>query len=194
MSPRPGTKIIDAPVSTKAVASARSVVVMCKIPNGLKLQLQKTVKRPVAGRDGLEMLEFHEFTGRPYFVRGPAYPVAPPKGYPRQPVTEGGYAATPGIPKDFWDQWWEQNKMADYCRPQDGADKGMIYAEVDLDSAVAAALEHADTRSGLEPLSTDTDKNGKLIDPRAPRPISGMSMLAPEPHPNDGPSSINLPA
>ena len=181
-------------VSTKATASARTVVVMCKLPNGLRLQLQHPVERQVSGRNGMEMVTFHEFGGPVYFCRGSAYPVAPPKGYPRQPITEGGYAATKGIPAEFWAKWWEQNKNQDYCRPQGGAEKGMIYAEVDIDSAVAVALEHADVRSGLEPLSTDVDKNGKLTDPRAPRPIGGMSMLATEPHPNDGPQSVNLPA
>ena len=33
--------------------SARSVVVMCKIPNGLQLQLQRKVPRAVETRDGL---------------------------------------------------------------------------------------------------------------------------------------------
>lgn len=169
-------------VKTKPLpASTRNVVVMCKIPNGLRLQLQEKVLKEVAGRYGSEKQEFSEFRGPVYYVRGPAYPVAPPPGYPRPPIIEGGYAATAGIPADFWEKWWDQNQHADYCTPQGGAEKGMIYAEPDLESAVAAAMEHASTRSGLEPLDTATDpKTGKLLDPRSPKPInSGLQKFGP---------------
>lgn len=160
-------------------ATAHTVTVMCKIPNGLRLRLQKKVKRPVAGKDGLEMVEFSEFYGRAYYVRGPAYPIAPPAGYPKPPVTEGGYAATTGIPADFWADWLEQNKHADYCRPPDGADCGFIYAEPDLESAIAVARENEKLLTGLQPMSIETDKNGRFVDPRAPRPLmSNMTHLS----------------
>ena len=162
--------------------SARSVVVMCKIPNGLQLQLQRKVPRAVETRDGLKELMFWEKCGRVYHVNGPAYPVGTvPKGYPKQPLVEGGYAATKSIPADFWAEWLEQNKLAPYVVPPDGADRGMIWAEPDLESAISAAEEHETLMSGLEPLSTDVDKNGRFTDKRAPRPIGGgLTKVGPE--------------
>jgi len=166
---------VTAPVAkAKAIPpSARNVVVACKIPNGIWLQLQKSEERPVETRDGTKMLNFWVKGGKRYYINGPAYPVGQlPKGFPRPPLIEGGYAITRGIPADVWEQWWEQNKLADYCVAPDGAEHGMIFAYPDLDSVVDAAREQESLMSGLEPLSTETDSRGKLIDPRMPQPIT----------------------
>ena len=167
-------------------ASTRTVTIMCKVPNGLVLQLQRKVNRFEDTRDGPVARTYNAFYGKRYWINGPAYPVGTlPKGYPRPPVTEGGYAATSGIPADFWEQWLEQNKNAPYVIPPDGADKGMVYAEPDLESAISAAREHEKVLSGLEPISTDEDKDGKLTDPRLPKPLSAsLSKIGREQHPN----------
>jgi hypothetical protein len=170
------------PVADK---KSRTVVVACKIPNGLMLQLQRPVDRMEDTRGGPEPRRYNAFYGRRYFVHGPAFPVGTlPKGFPRQPLIEGGYAITRGIPAEFWEQWLQQNKLAAYVVPPDGAEHGMIFAYPDLEDTAAAAREQEKLLSGMEPLSTDTDKDGRLTDPRLPKPINmAITKIGHEPHP-----------
>lgn len=170
-------------------ASARSVTVACKIPTGLALQLQKEQPRIVDTPQGPKSVNFWVKGGKTFYVHGPAYPVSPPPGYPRAPVIEGGYAMTPGIPVEFWNDWLEQNSLADYVTSD------MIYAMPSMEDAMAWAREREELLSGMEPLSQEVDASGRLKDPRAPRPINQQIMrLAKEPHPGGGETSITEPA
>lgn len=167
-----------APQTKPLPPSARTVCVACKIPNGLVLQLQKQVDARVPDKDsssGYRIEKQWVKHGRRIIVAGPAYPVGTlPKGYPKQGMIEGGYAITRGVPAEFWEEWAEQNKLADFFVPPDGAEHGMIFAYPDLDDVASAARESENLMSGMEPLSTDTDKDGKLTDPRAPKPLNPM--------------------
>lgn len=158
-------------------SNARTVVVACKIPNGLTLQLQRPFEKFEDTRDGPQKRTYNVFYGRRYVVRGPAYPVGTlPKGFAQAkpfPMLEGGYALTRGIPRDFWQQWLEQNKEADYVVPPEGASHGMIFAYDDLGDAAAAAREQETLLSGMEPISTDEDAQGRLTDRRVPKPLTG---------------------
>ena len=159
-------------------ASTRTVIVMCKIQTGLVLQLQHPVQRMEDTRGGPEARTYNAFGGKRFTVNGPAYPVGTlPKGFPRSPLIEGGYAATPGIPAEFWEEWLEQNKQAAYVVPPEGAEHGMIYAMPSLEDAVAIAREQDKLLSGLEPISTDEDKDGKLTDRRLPKPIRDLPRM-----------------
>jgi len=163
-------------------ASSRTVIVACKVPTGLRLQLQKPLKKFEDTREGPQARTYNVFYGPVYYVHGPAYPVGTlPKGFPRQPQIEGGYALTSGIPADFWEQWMEQNKEADFVRPIAGAEHGAIFAYGTFEDVTAAARECEKVLTGLEPISTDEDGKGALIDRRLPKPISGMiTKLAPD--------------
>lgn len=165
-------------------ASTRTVTVACKVPTGMVLQLQK--KQPTLIPDGRGELKEHEFFvkhGPVHFVAGPAYPKFPPKGYPPPPLIVGGYALTPGIPAEFWEEWLEQNKLAQYVLPVNGSEHGAIFAMPTMEDAKAAAEEHEKLLTGLEPISTDVDKNGALIDKRIPRPIGlGIAKLQADSH------------
>ena len=174
----------DIPKPAKAISpSARTVTVCCKIPNGLQLQLQKQEKRYEDTRDGPIARPYFAKFGKVYHVHGPAYPTGTvPKGYPRPPEIVGGYALTHNIPVEFWEQWVEQNKLAPYVVAPDGAEHGMIFAYASHRDAVSACREYEELLSGMEPLSTDEDKNGKLIDSRLPRPQNmAVAKIAPEP-------------
>jgi hypothetical protein len=83
------------------------------------------------------------------------------------PDIKGGYAFTPNIPADFWEEWLEQNELADYVVNH------MIFALPEVASTKARAVEHEDERSGLEPLSRGVDeKTGMLKDRRIPKPLN----------------------
>ena len=87
---------------TASAVTGRTVVVACKIPQGLKLQLQHEIAVPEQGTKEHRMIKQWVFGGKSYWVHGPAYPIAAPKGFPRAPIVEGGYALTRGIPASFW--------------------------------------------------------------------------------------------
>ena len=169
------------PTTAPIPASSRTVIVACKVPNGLRLQLQKETKVREPRRDGsgYEVAIYMTPTGAPIFVNGPAYPVGTlPKGFPKMPEIEGGYALTFGIPREFWDTWVEQNKQASYVTTN------MIFACASKEDAAAKGREFEKLLSGMEPLSTDVDKDGRLTDPRAPKPLNSMlSKIGFEPHP-----------
>lgn len=161
----PGIRDIDNP------RMAGTVTVACKIPQGVRLQLQAPMKRRVPTGRGLEndyeVVDFMVFVGTPYYVFGPSMPAGgTPDGYLTPQQIEGGYALTRGIPADFWRQWLEQNKLADYVTNK------MIFA-YDAKSAKAAAREHHEVKSGLEPISRDTGKEGVLKDRRVPKSLNG---------------------
>ena len=163
--------------------SARTVTVACKVPMGLQLQLQKDMEKWDDERGGPVKRTYKVKTGKIYYVAGPAYPQGgKPKNFPREPMVEGGYALTPGIPAEFWEEWLHQNRLAPYVQATDGAEHGMIFAYGSKADTVAAAREQEKQMSGLEPLSTDVDeKTGRLTDPRMPRSMnSAIAKIQPD--------------
>jgi len=173
-------------ISAKPLApSARTVVICCKVPNGIWMQLQVKQKRPEMTRDGMTMAEYNVFGGKKYYINGPAYPNGtPPKGFPERPLMVGGYALTFGVPADFWDEWAEQNKLADFLKPTTGEDHGAIFAYPSLEETKAVAKENEAYLTGLEPLDVEPDKDGRIRDRRAPKPpTAGILKVATEPHP-----------
>lgn len=166
--------------------AARTVTVACKLPNGLVLRLQQKEDRPVESREGTKMVTFWvSKPGSPvYRVRGPEIPRGGlPEGY-KVPMIVGGYALTPGIPAEFWEEWAEQNKLADYFLPPEGCEHGAIFAYPSVESASDAADEQDKYLTGFEPMSTQVDKNGRFVDPRVPRPLTtGVAPVGFEPRP-----------
>lgn len=148
-------------VGGKAKAAGK-VTVACKIPTGLELQHCTPTKwieeTPSGSRERLR----YDRVGPTVFVRGTAYPVGTiPKGYPSRPIMVGGYALTPNVDADFFDEWIRQNKDTDMVRNR------MIFAYARRDDVVGEARENKDRQSGLEPLNPEND-------PRMPRPINAM--------------------
>src|ERR1700752_4012000 len=94
------------------VPSNATVSVASKLPMDLTLRLFRWVKRNelVMGGGSREVRIAEEVPGsKRFIVQGNSW--AQNKGAHQQIV--GGYAITHGIPKDFWEQWLEQNKDSD---------------------------------------------------------------------------------
>jgi hypothetical protein len=92
-------------------------------------------------------------------LRGTAYPRGTvPDGFPERPRIVNGAALNPGVSKDFWDAWLEQNRLNPLVS------NGMIFAHEVVDHVIGHAKETAEVHSGLEPIDP---KNRK--DPRVPR-------------------------
>lgn len=153
--------VVNAPAVHVPKKGHATVVVGCKVPVGLALQLfRKTqVPEPVQG-GGVRITDRYDRFGEVIEVRGPAYPEGPaPKGYPRRPVIIGGYAITRDVPANFWDEWLEQNKDTELVKSR------QIIAWASADDVKAEAQENRTRTSGLEPLNQDGD-------PRMSRPLN----------------------
>jgi len=127
-----------------APQSASTVSVACKLPHGLELRLFKPVKtfEPVLGGNGSREVLTHQPLPGSVQIAGNSHPQ---NHGPRSPIV-GGFALTHGVPKDFWDQWYDANKDADMVR------NGMIFAHTETRSTEAEAKEKEGLRSGMERL------------------------------------------
>jgi hypothetical protein len=144
--------------------SAATVTVACNIPNGIVMQLCKPTtwieETPSGSR---ERTRFDKF-GKRIVLAGPAYPAGmAPKGFKERPLVAGGYAMTLDVPKAFFDEWLKQNHGAPYVA------NGQIFAMQTVGDAQAKGREHAENRSGLEPLDQDMNPDK---DTRLPRSMS----------------------
>lgn len=147
------------------VHSGATVTVGCKIPNGIVMQLQQEeeVNLPVLGGGFKSVKENRPHPSAPtYTLFGNKTPI----GHAPRCLIVGGFAMTPGLPKDFVVKWFDQNKNLDLVKA------GLIIFRDTTDEARANAKEHSGLRSGLEAISPGNDpripkrpnKDGKFVD------------------------------
>jgi hypothetical protein len=136
-----------------------TVVVCCKLPSGLHLDLMKTSadgkptnilarRVTVNGTQAQRALERADDKGRPVDMEP-------------FPGAATGFGLTFGVDADFWEAWVNQNKdYTPYAR-------GMIFAHAKVENARAEAKEKGDKKagikSGLEPI--DPENPGGKIKP-----------------------------
>jgi len=151
-----------------ATAGAK-VTVACKIGVAW-FDLQLCEQRIVMENTQTGPREVKQFarTGNIVRIRGTSYPRGtPPIGFPERPAMINGYALTPGVDKDFWTKWLEQNARAPYVL------SGMIMAFENVDAMKGKTRDVTDL-SGLEPVKPDND-------PRMPLPsLKGLEGLQTE--------------
>lgn len=111
-------------------------------------------------------------TGKAVRVRGTAYPRGEaPEGFPEKPQMVLGYALTPNVLRETWEQIAEQHKRAPYFT------SGMVRAFASTADIKAYASDLETESSGLEPIQRTKDA---IIDARLPRSVNGaVSMVAP---------------
>lgn len=148
----------------KPATTGETVTVGCKTPNGLVLQLQtkQMVRYPVMGGGFHEEEQMRPDPNLPtYTLFGNRVP------FGEQPrcLIIGGFAMTPGIPRDFMDKWLSQNRQLDIVKA------GLIMVHKTTDHARGEATEKKDLRSGLEPIRPGNDVRipkrqvkGKMVD------------------------------
>src|SRR5260221_4670944 len=131
----------DARVTTRSATG--TVVVGCKLPNGLILQLSQfeANTEPVMG-GGHRDIQTGRKVGEKYTVRGPAVKWG---DIPRF-LMVGGYALTSGIPEDFWNEWVKQNNDSDIVR------RGLVVAFPKMEDVEAKCRENEKKLTGLEPI------------------------------------------
>jgi hypothetical protein len=100
---------------------------------------------------GSRAVKVYRPVGEPITVAGPALDLAKiARGdvdFDRAIV--GGYALTPGVPRDFWDRWLAQNKAMPYVT------NGIIFAHATADGVRSKARDGAKIQTGLEPIDSD---------------------------------------
>lgn len=135
-----------------------------KVTVGLKLgvalydiQLCKMEDKFEQNMQGGRMVKEYSRIGQPVRLRGTAYPRGTvPDGFPEKPQIVGGAAMNPGIDKDFWDAWLEQNKLNPIVV------NGFIFASEKIDHVLGQAKETAASQSGLEPIDPKNKKDKRI--------------------------------
>lgn len=133
--------------SNPPARSGETVTVVCKVPNGMCLRIFTMVDRNEASPSGGRAVKMAQQVLGEYTVHGPARRFG---DIPDHAIIGGG-GLTPGIPKDFFDKWMEQN--ADHPAVLNK----MIFAAVSDDDARAEARARTGQKSGMHPLIPDTD-------------------------------------
>lgn len=132
-----------------------TVTVACKLPHGLMLRLFRMEEHdePVMG-GGTKTVKRAVAIGETLTILG----VAAPFGKSPKAQIVGGYALTPGVDADFFKAWMDQNKDSAVVRNK------LVMHHEKPDMVAKKAEELAAIRSGLEPLTPDSD-------PRIPRGV-----------------------
>lgn len=105
------------------------VSVACKLPMGLILELKGKPRVTIKG------------FSIPYGT-APQFPIV------------GGYALTPNVDADFFDEWMRVNAELDLVK------KHFIFAHSKQSDASAQAKEMAEEKCGLEPINPDRPAEG----------------------------------
>jgi hypothetical protein len=162
----------DTPVPTEAsqrpvvakeistpVSGTDTVVIGCKIPQGIVIRAFQKVEKSEATPTGLRAYsQIEGVLGTEFRCEGPAQINHQPKNivdfmgrnFP------GNYALTPGCPRDVWKNWLKWNKGTPLV------EEGLIFALGDAADAATEAKSRASIRSGLEP-----------VDPEHPEKVVG---------------------
>jgi hypothetical protein len=122
------------------------VVVATNLPMGMVLQIFDIKEQWVAAPTGGHMEKVGRARPQSYRARGNAVDMARVmEGTFDMPTIVNNYALTPGIPKDFWDEWLAQNLEQAYVVNH------CIFAEVDEARVRARARARGkENKSGLE--------------------------------------------
>lgn len=143
--------------------TSKTVTVACKMPNGLLLRLfnMEPYFENVLGGGKRETTKARQI-GQTVKINGTATPF----GSAPACLIVGGFAMTPGIDREFFDRWLEQNADSDVVK------NGLIFAHGKATFATGKAKEMTLVRNGLEPINPErTIRDGKsvAVDPRIPR-------------------------
>lgn len=125
-------------------SSSGTMTVACNLPNGFMLQLHQfeDVDLPLL-TGGFKRERHAKPIGEPIKIYGWR---APRGEAPKVPVV-GRYALTPNVPADVWEKWVKDNENLDMVKNH------CVFAHPTPESTRAAAKEHKNQLSGLEPLN-----------------------------------------
>jgi len=121
------------------------------LPNGLILRLFDMVKQPVATPTGVIYEELPQARPDTIVVKGVAIDIEGAlRGRSPEFNAVHGYALTPGVPRDFWEMWLEQNKKAAYV-----LNKCIFAMSSEARARDKVKSEMSKMLSGLEPIDPE---------------------------------------
>ena len=127
-----------------------TICVACKLPHGLKLQLQAPTdikENTIFGPR--ESKQWFRIPGKVVTIQGFAHQA---NKAPNAPLKHG-FALTHGVDADFFEEWMKQNRDSDVVQ------NGFIFASAKEPDAVAHARDYKDERCGFEPINPDNLPN-----------------------------------
>ena len=136
-----------------ATAGAK-VTIACKLPIAwLDLQIyEKRTEMENTQTGPREIPVWRPADGKMVRIRGTSYPRGtPPEGFIDRPTIINGYALTPGVDKDFWEEWKAQNAKAPFVV------NGAIVAHETMDGLKGSTKDREKELTGLEPVSRTGD-------------------------------------
>lgn len=150
-------------------SAAQKVTVACKLPHGLRLRIFRMVDgtENISGNN-VRMVKTAEQVGEDVVIKGVAVE------FGREKALASGFALTPNVDKEFFDEWLKQNAQHDAVK------NGLIFAATTRDAVEGKAEDNKSIRSGLEPLDMSMVKRGENMvaaDPRLPR-VSNPNLSA----------------
>lgn len=151
--------------ASEAVTGTDTVTVALKHPTGILLEVFKPEEtmEPVLG-GGVRSATVHRSYGQRFALNGNRVPFGMRPTY----NIIGGYALTPGVPRELWEKWQDQHKDSDLVV------NGLITAwESPADAEdFARDPDNIELRHGAEPLRRKDDprtpknqtREGKFVD------------------------------
>ncbi len=126
------------------ITGTDTVVVICKIPFGILLQLHKAQEVNEVTMGGSRSVKQFFPVGEPFKINGPAH--AQDKA-PRYRIAST-FAITEDVPVDLWNAWMEQTGQY-----HPAVINGLLSAEPSAARAISAAKELRGEKTGLERLN-----------------------------------------
>lgn len=149
--------------SASAASSTDTVLVGCKLPHGLIMEVIDPGSFP-CDKDGRPQLSLApNAIGTRIVIKG----ANSLRTDSRKAQGQYPFAITP-VPRAFWDAWLARHKDTDYVR------KGLVFAADDRDEATEMAKDRIGQRTGLEALAAEKD-------PRMPRSTNPNTQVEVDP-------------
>lgn len=137
--------------------SGETVTVALRYPHGIVLQLYTMEDVQVPAPLGFIIQKQARKKGEPFTLNG----YAAEAGKSPNCIVAGGYALTPGVPRDLYEQWLKDNADHDIVRNK------LIFAFPTLDRARDAGEERAGVLCGLEPLNPVLREDARVPEARS---------------------------
>jgi hypothetical protein len=154
-NPAPVVARAPEPPPPEASRSGAKVTVACKLPAGLVIRAHKLCRESEAVMGGgTRDYDVYRWSGEEK-DEAHIFGNATPFGKAPKCLIIGGYALTPNVDKDIWDNWFEANRNGAMVK------NGLIFAYEKPDHAQAEALNRENVLSGMEPI--DPDNPGKKV-------------------------------
>lgn len=127
-----------------ATQSTGFVTVGCRLPNGIILRTFDMVDTAEVGPTQTRTVKMARFSGKEFKINGNAF--AQNKAPRFGQIDNHGYALTPNVPAEIWNDWKAQNADAEILV------RGHIFAHGEERSVRAEATEKKDVKTGMERL------------------------------------------